>query len=135
MPDNPASPLASGLTGQASVTVTADLTAAALGSGNVSVFSTPALVALMEGAAVAALEGHLADGQTSVGTRLDVRHLAATPVGMTVRAVATLTEVDGRRLVFVVEAHDDAEQVGAGTHERFVVDRARFEARVVAKGG
>ncbi len=135
MPDNPASPLAPGLTGQASVTVTADLTAAALGSGNVSVFSTPALVALMEGAAVAALEGHLADGQTSVGTRLDVRHLAATPVGMTVRAVATLTEVDGRRLVFVVEAHDDAEQVGAGTHERFVVDRARFEARVVAKGG
>ncbi len=135
MPDNPASPLAPGLTGQASVTVTADLTAAALGSGNVSVFSTPALVALMEGSAVAALEGHLADGQTSVGTRLDVRHLAATPVGMTVRAVATLTEVDGRRLVFVVEAHDDAEQVGAGTHERFVVDRARFEARVVAKGG
>lgn len=135
MPDNPASQLAPGLTGQASVTVTADLTAAALGSGNVSVFSTPALVALMEGAAVAALEGHLADGQTSVGTRLDVRHLAATPVGMTVRAVATLTEVDGRRLVFVVEAHDDAEQVGAGTHERFVVDRARFEARVVAKGG
>ncbi|MEP0761172.1 MAG: thioesterase family protein [Chloroflexota bacterium] len=135
MPDNPVSPLAPGLTGQASVTVSAELTAAALGSGNVSAFSTPALIALMEGAAVAALEGRLPDGQTSVGTRLDVRHLAATPVGMTVRATATLTEVDGRRLVFAVEAHDDAEQIGAGTHERFVVDKARFEARVAAKGG
>lgn len=135
MSDNPVSPLTPGLTGQASVTVSADLTAAALGSGNVSAFSTPALIALMEGAAVAALEGRLPDGQTSVGTRLDVRHLAATPVGMTVRAVATLTDVDGRRLVFAVEAHDDAEQVGVGMHERFVVDKARFEARVTAKGG
>ncbi len=135
MPDNPAPPLAAGLTGQASVTVSADLTAAALGSGNVSAFSTPALIALLEGAAVSALEGRLPEGQTSVGTRLDVRHLAATPVGMTVRAVATLTAVDGRRLVFAVEAHDEVEQVGAGTHERFVVDRARFEARMAAKGG
>lgn len=134
MPDALSSPLAPGLTGQVSVTVSADLTAAALGSGNVSAFSTPALIALMEGAAVAALEGRLPDGQTSVGTRLDVRHLAATPVGMTVRATATLTEVDGRRLVFAVEAHDDAEQIGAGTHERFVVDKARFEARLAAKG-
>lgn len=134
MPDALSSPLAPGLTGQATVTVSADLTAAALGSGNVRAFSTPALIALMEGAAVAALEGRLPDGQTSVGTRLDVRHLAATPVGMTVRATATLTEVDGRRLVFAVEAHDDAEQIGAGTHERFVVDKARFEARLAAKG-
>ncbi len=135
MTDDTQSPLAPGLAGQASVTVSADLTAAALGSGNVSAFSTPALIALMEGAAVAALEGRLPAEQTSVGTRLDVRHLAATPVGMTVRAAATLTDVDGRRLVFAVEAHDDVEQVGAGTHERFVVDRARFEARVAAKGG
>ena len=135
MSDNPASPLAPGLTGEATVRVSETHTAAALGSGNVSAFSTPALIALMEGAAVAALEGRLPDGQTSVGTRLDVRHLAATPVGMTVRATATLIQVDGRRLVFAVEAHDDAEQVGAGTHERFVVERARFEARVAAKGG
>jgi hypothetical protein len=73
-----------GLTGTASVTVTADLTAAALGSGNVDVYSTPALIALLEAAAISALAGHLADGQTSVGTALDVRHLAATPVGMNV---------------------------------------------------
>jgi predicted thioesterase len=73
-----------GLTGTASVTVTADLTAAVLGSGNVDVYSTPALIALLEAAAISALAGHLADGQTSVGTALDVRHLAATPVGMNV---------------------------------------------------
>lgn len=125
--------LAPGVTGEATVRVTENLTAAALGSGNVNVFSTPALVALLEGAAIAALEGRLPAGQISVGTRLDVRHLAATPVGMTVRATATLTEVDGRRLVFAVEAYDEAEQVGAGMHERFLVDKARFEARVAAK--
>jgi fluoroacetyl-CoA thioesterase len=123
-----------GLTGTASVTVTADLTAAALGSGNVDVYSTPALIALLEAAAISALAGHLADGQTSVGTALDVRHLAATPVGMTVTATATLTAVEGRRLVFDVSASDDVELIGQGTHERFIVDQARFEDRVRNKG-
>lgn len=134
MSDSTSTSLAPGLTGEVTLRVSETHTAAALGSGNVNVFSTPALIALLEAAAIAALDGHLPSGQTSVGTHLDVRHLAATPVGMTVRAVATLTEVDGRRLVFAVEAHDDVEQVGAGTHERFVVDKARFEARVAAKG-
>lgn len=134
MSDSTASPLAPGLTGEATVRVSKTHTAAALGSGNVNAFSTPALIALLEAAAIAALDGHLPSGQTSVGTHLDVRHLAATPVGMTVRATATLIQVDGRRLVFAVEAHDDVEQVGAGMHERFVVDKARFEARVAAKG-
>lgn len=134
MSDSTSTSLAPGLTGEATVRVSQEHTAAALGSGNVNVFSTPALIALLEAAAIAALDGHLPSGQTSVGTHLDVRHLAATPVGMTVRATATLIQVDGRRLVFAVEAHDDVEQVGAGTHERFVVDKARFEARVAAKG-
>jgi predicted thioesterase len=134
MSDSTSAPLVPGLTGEATVRVSETHTAAALGSGNVNVFSTPALIALLEAAAIAALDGHLPPGQTSVGTRLDVRHLAATPVGMTVRATATLIQVDGRRLVFEVEAHDDVEQVGAGTHERFVVDKARFEVRVTAKG-
>jgi len=134
MSDSTSAPLAPGLTGEATVRVSETHTAAALGSGNVNVFSTPALIALLEAAAIAALDGHLPPGQTSVGKHLDVRHLAATPVGMTVRATATLIQVDGRRLVFAVEAHDDVEQVGAGTHERFVVDKARFEARVTAKG-
>ncbi len=135
MSDSTPGTLAPGLTGELSLRVEEEHTAAALGSGNVRAFSTPALIALLEGAAVAALQGHLPAGQTSVGTHLDVRHLAATPVGMTVRAIARLVEVDGRRLIFAVEAHDEVEQIGAGTHERFVVDKARFEARVAAKGG
>jgi len=122
-----------GLTGEASVTVTDELSAIALGTGTVRVYSTAGLVALLEAAAVAALDGALPPGQTSVGTRLDVRHLAATPVGMMVSARATLQEVDGRRLVFAVEAWDAVEPVGAGTHERFLVDAERFEARAAAK--
>jgi fluoroacetyl-CoA thioesterase len=122
------------LTGHAAVTVTDDLTATALGSGSVRVYATPALVALLEAAAINALEGHLDAGQTSVGTRLEVQHTAATPVGMHVQATATLKEVDGRRLVFEVSAADDVEQIGGGTHERFIVDQARFEAKVGGKG-
>jgi predicted thioesterase len=119
-----------GLQGEVAVDVTDDLTAAALGSGNVHVYSTPALIALLEAAAVQALDGHLPEGKTSVGTRLNVRHLAATPVGMSVQATATLKEVDGRRLMFEVNASDEVEPIGSGTHERFIVDRERFEQRV-----
>ena len=122
-----------GLTGGASVTVTGDLTAAALGSGNVAVYSTPAMIALLEAAAINALAGYLDEGQTSVGTRLDVQHLTATPVGMSVQATATLKEVDGRRLVFEVSASDEVEEIGRGSHERFVVDQARFEQRTQSK--
>lgn len=122
-----------GLTGEASATVRDEQTAIAFGTGTVRVFSSAGLVALLEGAAVAALEGTLPPGQTTVGTRLDVRHTAATPVGMAVKARATLREVDGRRLVFEVEAWDAVEAIGAGVHERFIVDAARFEARAAAK--
>jgi fluoroacetyl-CoA thioesterase len=125
--------LRTGLTGEVSITVTDDLTAAALGSGNVNVYSTPAMIALLEAAAIEALKSQLADGQTSVGTSLNVKHLAATPVGMEVRATAVLKEVDGRRLVFEVAASDEVELIGTGTHERFIVDRQRFEERVRTK--
>ncbi len=108
-------------------------TAQALGSGAVPVFATPALVALLEQAAVAALAPALPPGQTSVGVRVDVQHLAATPVGMTVRAHAALLAIDGRRLTFAVTAYDDAEQVAEGTHERVLVDQERFLARVQKK--
>ena len=118
------------MTGQASATVTDDLTAAALGSGGVNVYATPALIALLEAAAVNAINDHLEPGKTSVGTLLNVKHLAATPVGMTITATATLKEVDGRRLVFEVSASDEVEQIGEGSHERFIVDRERFEQRV-----
>lgn len=121
------------LAGECTWTVTSEMTATRVGSGLVEVFSTPMLVALMENAAVDALDARLADSQTSVGVRIEVRHLAATPIGQTVRARATLTAVDGRRLTFTIEAWDDVEQIGEAVHERMVVDRDRFEARVAAK--
>lgn len=124
------STLSPGLTGQATVTVTDNLTASTLGSGTIAVYATPAMIALLEAAAIKALGEHLDEGQTSVGTSLDVKHTSATPVGMTVQATATLKEVDGRRLVFEVSASDEVEQIGHGMHERFIVDRERFEQRV-----
>ncbi|MEZ4770822.1 MAG: thioesterase family protein [Caldilineales bacterium] len=122
-----------GLAGTASVQVTPANTAQALGSGLVPVFATPALVALLEQAAVNALAGALPPGSTSVGTRIEVRHTAATPVGMTVAATATLVEADGRRLRFEVAARDDAESIAEGVHERVVVDEQRFLGRVDQK--
>ncbi|MCB0198567.1 MAG: thioesterase [Anaerolineae bacterium] len=122
-----------GLAGSASVQVTSANTAQALGSGLVPVFATPALVALLEQAAVNALTGSLLPGSTSVGTHIDVRHMAATPVGMMVTATATLVEADGRRLCFEVAARDDAEPIAEGIHERVVVDEQRFMDRVEGK--
>jgi len=122
-----------GLTGRVAWQVTPEMTASRIGSGLVAVFSTPMLVGLMETAAVSALEGRLDAGITSVGTRIDVQHLAATPVGATVRASATLTRVDGRRLTFAIEAWDDVELIGRATHERVLVDQARFEAKAAQK--
>lgn len=122
-----------GLNAEVETTVKEADTAANLGSGLVPVFGTPALVALMELAAVEALKGNLDAGQTSVGGRIDVRHLAATPVGMKVRARAELTAVEGRKLTFRVEAWDEVEKVGEALHERFVIDEAKFTAKAEAK--
>lgn len=121
--------LTPGLSATITLTVGEQHTARAIGSGGVAVLATPELVRLLEEAAVAALAGHLPPGQTSVGTALDIRHLAATPVGMAVTARATLRQVDGRRLSFEVEAHDAVEKIGEGSHQRVLVDQARFEAR------
>jgi fluoroacetyl-CoA thioesterase len=122
-----------GLTGEATTEVVPELTARHLGSGTVSVFATPEMVRLMERAAVNALKPHLAPGQQSVGTMVNVRHLAATPVGATVTARAELTAVDGRRVTFNVTAHDGTDLIGEGTHERALIDLARFEAKVKDK--
>jgi predicted thioesterase len=127
------SELLPGLTGETEMVVTEADTATRLGSGNVPVLGTPALVGLMEGAAVRALTDHLSPGQTSVGGRIDVRHLAPTPVGMRVCARAELLNVESRRLVFHVEAWDEVEQIGKATHERFVIDEAKFVANAQAK--
>lgn len=126
-------PLETGLRGVATRTVTADQTAEAFGSGLVPVFATPAMVALMEQAAVEALAGRLGADQTTVGTRLEVSHLAATPQGDIVRAEAVLTAVDSRRLTFSVIAYDSTEKIGEGVHERALVSRDRFLERIRAK--
>ena len=119
-----------GLRGTATVKVTSANTASALGSGDVPVFGTPALVALMEAAAMKALAGHLAPEETSVGTWLDIAHLAATPVGSEVRAEAELVAVEGRKLTFTVLAHDDRQKIGEGRHQRVRVARDRFLAKL-----
>jgi predicted thioesterase len=123
-----------GLTGEARRRVEATDTATALGSGSEAVFATPAMVALMEEAAVAAVARHLGVEETTVGVQLEVRHVAATPVGMEVWSSATLIDVEGRHLTFEVAAYDEVEQIGTGTHRRAVVDRARFLARTEHKG-
>lgn len=122
-----------GLTGEATITVVPEVTARHLGSGTVAVFATPEMVRLMERAAVNALAPRLAPGQQSVGVMVNVRHLAATPIGATVTARAELIGVENRRLLFKVSAHDGIDLIGEGTHERALIDLARFEARVNAK--
>lgn len=122
-----------GLRGAAETVVGPDNTALAMGSGLMPVFATPAVVALVERAAVVAVAPALAPGQTTVGVHVDVRHLAATPVGMVVRGEAELIAVEGRRLTFAVAAFDPVEKVAEGTHQRVVVDEARFLAGVAKK--
>lgn len=116
-----------GIQGQAHTTVSALNTAKAMGSGTLEVFATPAMVALMEQAAVNALS--LPYGQSSVGTSLSIMHSAATPVGLKVHAIAELVEIDRRRLIFSVVAHDEVGQIGSGKHERVVIDVESFIAK------
>ena len=116
-------------------TVTPDVTADAMGHHGVKVFATPYLISLLEDAAGRVMEPHLPATASSVGTMIDIRHLAATPVGMTVRARATLLETDGKRFLFQVEAWDDKDKVAEGRHERALVpDLAKFLDRVMKKG-
>ncbi|TDC03100.1 thioesterase [Nonomuraea longispora] len=120
--------LAPGLRAQSLLVVEMDDTAKSVGSGDVPVLATPRLLALAEAATVRAVERHLAPGQTSVGTRVELEHVAASPLGTRVRVGVELTRVDGRRLTFAFEAHDEHAVVGKGTIERVVVDRVRFLA-------
>ena len=122
-----------GIKGYSELEVVFENTAKALGSGLVEVFATPAMIALMENTAAESIMPYLEEGLGSVGTKLNVTHDAATPIGMTVRCESTLVEVDGRRLVFTVEAFDDAGKIGAGTHERFIIQTDKFLAKVNAK--
>ena len=122
-----------GMKGRAETVVTRDNTAQAMGSGLVPVFATPCMIALMENAAVNAVQARLAPDEGTVGTRLDVTHDAATPVGMKVWAEAEVTAVEGRKLTFAVSAYDEAEKIGGGTHERFIIKPERFLAKAESK--
>jgi len=127
------SDLKPGLTGSADLLVGVEHTAPSIGSGLVPVLATPVMINVIEAAALAAVEHLLPAGHQSLGIHLDVRHFAATPIGMRVNATAELIAVDGRTLTFRVEARDDREPIGDGSHQRVVVNVARFDARVQKK--
>jgi len=124
-----------GIKGTQSVTVSNDNTAATMGSGTLAVFATPAMIALMEKTSYVSVQNELDEGMGSVGTLLNVKHLAATPVGMTVTCESELVEIDNRRLVFTVKAYDEKGLIGEGTHERFIVQNEKFLAKTNAKKG
>ena len=115
------------------VSVTEENTALSVGSGSLKVFATPAMLALMEKAACEAIKDILNEGETTVGTLLNVQHTAATPIGMEVSATAELIERDGRKLVFNVTANDESSEIGKGTHERFIVLADRFTEKTYSK--
>ncbi len=108
-------------------------TAAAMGSGTLRVFSTPSMIALMEKTCYTCVQAHLDEGLSTVGTLVNVKHLAATPVGMKITSECTLEEVDGRRLVFSVKAYDEKGLIGEGEHERFVIKCESFVGKTYAK--
>jgi len=127
------SKLTPGLTGYARIHVGVEQTAPSIGSGKVPVLATPVMINVIEAAALAAVEQFLPDGHQSLGIHLDVSHVAATPVGIRVTATAEVLQVEGRTIAFHVEARDEFETIGGGTHKRVVVSVARFDERVQRK--
>jgi fluoroacetyl-CoA thioesterase len=125
--------LRAGLSGTSGLVVADEHTAPRVGSGAVAVLATPVMINLFEAAALAAVEHLLPPGHQSLGTVLDVRHIAATPVGMRVEATATVERVEGRTIHFRVEARDERELIGDGRHQRVVVNVEKFDKRVQAK--
>jgi predicted thioesterase len=124
-----------GLRGEKTETVSGRNTASAWGSGGLEVYATPSMAALMEGAAAAAVDHLLPEGWSTVGTELSIRHNAASPPGMTVRARGELLEIDRRRLVFRVEAWDEKGSIGSGTHERFIIHNEQFLKKAEERRG
>ena len=119
-----------GLTFESTTIVSASNTAATLGSGDMDVFATPAMVALMENAAMKAVAAALPEGSATVGTQMNTSHIKASALGATITASATLTQVEGRKLTFAVKAWDEQGTIGEGEHTRFVVDRERFLSKL-----
>ena len=122
-----------GISNEITKTVTKETTAAALGSGLLEVYATPAMVALMEETCMRSVQEELEEGCGTVGTGLTIHHISATPVGMKVRCASKLVEVDGRKLVFDVQAFDEAGLIGQGTHERFIIDNEKFFQKACKK--
>lgn len=127
--------LKTGILGEAKTTVSDQNTAITHGSGSVAVFATPAMIALMEKAALSSVQPYLPEGHTTVGIKISSSHIAATPLGMEVTAKSELTEIDGKRLVFKIEAYDAKEKIGEGTHERFVINVEKFMKKNDEKRG
>lgn len=125
--------IATGTKGTAQTPVTDDKLAVTMGSGSLKVFATPAMTALMEASACNCLEKYLDEGETTVGTELNIKHTAATPAGMNVTAEAVLTGVNGRELVFDVKAFDECGEIGSGTHKRFIVYSEKFIEKTYSK--
>ena len=124
-----------GKTKEITVTVTSDMLACNVGSGEVSVYATPMMIALMEQAAASCVKEALEEGQTTVGTSMNATHVAATPCGMKVTASAQVLSWEGRSITFHVKAYDEAGLIGEGTHSRVVVTKERFEQKAQAKLG
>ena len=122
-----------GIKGRQEEIVTEDLTASHIGSGSVRVFATPMMIALMERTSRMSVKPYLEDGQETVGTRVDVRHVSSTPGALKVWGESEVVDIDRRRIVFKVAAYDEKGLIGEGTHERFVIDVAKFQAKTEEK--
>ena len=125
--------LETGIKGNREIIVTEEVTARTMGSGQLEVFATPAMIALAEETAWRSVAGELEDGQGTVGTRLEIDHLSATPLGMKVFCETELTAIDRRKLTFRVQIRDEAGLIGRGIHERFIVENEKFLARAQSK--
>ena len=125
--------LETGIKGKEELTVTEEITAKVVGSGGLEVFATPMMIALSEKTALTSIMPYLEEGKSTVGTKIDIAHIAATPVGMKVTCETELIEIDRRRLVFSVNVYDEIEKVAEGTHERFIVDNEKFISKAYGK--
>ncbi len=122
--------LQSGIKNEKSIVVTEELTASKVGSGLLPVYATPSMIALMENTCADCVQPYMQEGDGTVGTSVDIKHVSATPVGKTVRCECTLTEVNGKKLVFELNAYDDKGLIGTGTHKRAIINNEAFMARL-----
>lgn len=125
--------LETGIKGKKEIIVSDEMSAKKVGSGLLDVFATPSMIALVEKTAWESVSNCLEEGQGTVGTKVDIAHIAATPIGMKVTCETTLIEIDRRRLVFEINVFDEVDKIAEGTHERFIVENEKFQAKTLAK--